>query len=159
MVTSEELGRGQMRQAQARLRAAEIMLEEGAYAYVVRASQEVIELALKGALFVVGVDPPRWHDVGPVVQRERGRFAALSDAEVDFLVSVSAQLRDARERSMYGDEDAGLPPDALFSDDDARKALVDARRVYELIERATKRSDSPPAADEQRSKDTDAAGT
>ena len=46
-------------------------LNRGNYPYVIRQSQEAVELALKASLRLVGVEPPKWHDVGPVLKRER----------------------------------------------------------------------------------------
>lgn len=34
------------------------------FPYVVRQSQECVELCLKSVLRFVGIEPPKWHDVG-----------------------------------------------------------------------------------------------
>jgi HEPN domain-containing protein len=60
-----------MVKAKARRRVLEVLAEEQAWSDVVREAQELVELALKGALRVVGVDPPKWHDVGPILRRHR----------------------------------------------------------------------------------------
>jgi HEPN domain-containing protein len=55
-------------------------LSEGDLNLAVRRAQEVVELCLKGALKLLGVDYPRVHDVAPVfseqVQRKRGAIDA-----------------------------------------------------------------------------------
>lgn len=134
MVTNQQLGIGLLRQSRARLQVAEYMMAHGNFAYVIRSCQEAVELALKGCLLVVGIDPPRWHDVGPVVRRERHRFTWLADEDVELAASISELLRDERERSMYGDEDAGLPPEHLYTRAEADQAIRDARYVHSLME-------------------------
>lgn len=49
-------------------------MAEDAYADVARDAQEIVELALQGMLRAVGVDPPRWHDVGAVLPEAAHRF-------------------------------------------------------------------------------------
>ena len=58
------MARAYLRQARERLRHANEALEGGNYPYVVRQSQEAVELSLKVAPRLVGVEPPKWHDVG-----------------------------------------------------------------------------------------------
>lgn len=69
-----EMAKSYVRQAEERLRHAKEAFEEGNYPYVVRQCQEAVELLLKAALRIVGVEPPKWRDVGPVLRRESSRF-------------------------------------------------------------------------------------
>ncbi|MEM4298190.1 MAG: HEPN domain-containing protein [Nitrososphaerota archaeon] len=69
-----DMARANLRQAVERIETVKRALEGGNYAYAVRQSQECVELTLKAALRVVGVEPPKWHDVGPVLKREGLRF-------------------------------------------------------------------------------------
>jgi HEPN domain-containing protein len=62
-MTSEEIARDYLEQAKSRRVALEALFGAGGYPSVVRESQEMIELILKGAARFVGVDPPRRHDV------------------------------------------------------------------------------------------------
>jgi len=73
------MGPGEGLQASERLRYSREALEEGNYQYVVRQSQEAVELLLKVALRLVGVEPPKWRDVGPVLRREVDRFPSSSE--------------------------------------------------------------------------------
>jgi HEPN domain-containing protein len=98
-----------IRQAMERLKHAREALRRGNYPYVVRQSQEAVELALKASLRLVGVEPPRWHDVGPVLRRETGRFPEWFREEIPRLARISRRLRREREPSMYGDEESGIP--------------------------------------------------
>lgn len=71
-----DLARDYLRRAESR-RAAIATLHSGeAYADVLRESQELMELLLKGALRFVGIDPPKRHDVGPALERHLDRFPA-----------------------------------------------------------------------------------
>lgn len=54
----------------------------------------------------------------------------LSAGELSEFSSVSEKLRGDRERSMYGDESAGIGPEALFDQDDAEAAVRWAEAVF-----------------------------
>jgi len=62
-LNSLELAKSNIRQALERLRHAKEAFEEGNYPFTVRQSQEAVELALKASLRLVGIEPPKWHDV------------------------------------------------------------------------------------------------
>jgi len=137
-LNSIELAKSNLRQALERLKHAKEAVESGNYPYAVRQSQESVELALKAALRVVGVEPPKWHDVGPVIRRERHRFPNWFRREVDSITSISRSLRNERELAMYGDEEAGIPAEELYSIVDARRAVEDAEKVLRLVDRLLK---------------------
>ena len=139
-----ELAKSNLRQARERLVHAGEALERGNYPYVVRQSQEAVELALKAALRLVGIEPPKWHDVGPVLRRERARFPGWFQEAIDELASISRALRKEREMAMYGDEEAGIPPEELYTRIDAEQALRDATRVVELVERLLRETTKDP---------------
>lgn len=69
-----EMASSYINQAMERIKHAREALSGGNYPYVVRQCQEAVELLLKAALRIVGVELPRWHDVGPVLRRERSKF-------------------------------------------------------------------------------------
>ena len=58
-------------QALERLKHSKEALATGNYPYVVRQCQEAVELMLKTSLRLVGIEPPKWHDVGPVLRSEQ----------------------------------------------------------------------------------------
>jgi HEPN domain-containing protein len=120
-----------LKQAGERLKHAEEALGRGSYPYVMRQSQEAVELSLKAALRLVGVEPPKWHDVGPILMQNRDRFPEWFREKIPKLASISRRLRREREASMYGDEETGLPPESLYTDEDAKEALSYANLVYE----------------------------
>lgn len=127
------MARSYIRQALERVRHAEEALESGNYPYVVRQSQEAVELLLKAALRLVGVEPPKWHDVGPILRREAERFPSWFREKIPWLARVSRRLRREREPAMYGDEEAGIPPEELYDEEDAREALDWARETAQLV--------------------------
>ncbi|MCW5890171.1 MAG: HEPN domain-containing protein [bacterium] len=67
-MTNPDLGRDYVQRARKRLRALDVLLGEEAFADVVRESQEVVELALKGLLRTFGVAVPFVHDVSDVLR-------------------------------------------------------------------------------------------
>jgi HEPN domain-containing protein len=77
-VTSDRIARDYLRRGAGRRQALDALLASGLHADVVRESQDVVELILKGALRFVGVDPPKRHDVHDVVARYIDRFPAES---------------------------------------------------------------------------------
>ena len=124
-----------IRQAQERLYHAREALTRGNYPYVVRQCQEAVELSLKAALRIVGVEVPKWHDVGPVLRREEERFPDWFRSEVGRIARISRKLRREREPAMYGDEESGIPPDQLYYREDAEEAIQQAEYIYNMVER------------------------
>lgn len=128
-----ELAQSYIEEAKRRLKTAEMALSEDAYAYCIRQSQEAVELLLKASLRLVGIEPPRWHDVGPVLIEYSGRFPEWFRNEIPQLAAISRWLRREREPSMYGDEELGLPPNRLYTKPYAEKALESANYVYRVV--------------------------
>ena len=64
-MTNEELARGLWRKAESRYRTVHEAIRQEDFAYAIRSAQECVELCLKALLISAGVDPPKWHDVGP----------------------------------------------------------------------------------------------
>jgi HEPN domain-containing protein len=126
-VTNVTLAQSYLVKASKRLRVLQVLLEEEAFSDVVREAQEVVELALKGMLRQVGVEPPKWHDVGGALLEHAGRFAALDRAELEALAAASAWLRKEREFAFYSDAD--FIPTEQYDRGDAMRAIADAERV------------------------------
>jgi HEPN domain-containing protein len=120
-----------LRRAAARVKALDVLFEAESWADVVRESQEVVELALKGLLRAFGVEPPRVHDVSDVLRLERDRLPAAVLAEVDRLADVSRRLRRDLELAFYGAED--LTPSGFYSKEDAQAARDDASFVVRVV--------------------------
>ena len=74
-MTNTDLARSYIWKAETRIDALEALSKRGNFSDVVREAQETVELALKGMLRAVGVEPPKFHDVGGLVLEHRERFS------------------------------------------------------------------------------------
>jgi len=76
-MTNDSLARAYLRKAQVRLDVLDLLLQKEAYSDVVREARELVELALKAVLRQVGIEPPKWHDVGSsLVERPSAKPAS-----------------------------------------------------------------------------------
>ena len=132
-MTKSELARAYLEKASKRRRVLEVLKEEQAWSDVVREAQELVELALKAMLREVGVDPPKWHDVGPILIEQAERFPDATRAQLSELARISHWLRKEREFSFYGDVD--FIPTEQYSAQDADRAIVDATYALEAAKR------------------------
>jgi HEPN domain-containing protein len=128
---NRDLAADYVRRADLRLQALEVLFAGESWADVVREAQEIVELALKGLLRAYGVDPPRIHDVSPVLLAERERLPEPIRAEVERLAEISRDLRRDRELAFYGSED--LTPSSFYARRDAERAREGARVTVGLI--------------------------
>jgi HEPN domain-containing protein len=124
-MTNTSLAKSCLTKAQKRLKVLSLLLEEESYSDVIRESQETVELALKGMLRSIGVEPPKWHDVGQMLLEYQGRFPSNAGDHVGRLASISGWLRKERELAFYGDIelDAGIELSRLL------RVPVDIRRL------------------------------
>ena len=107
------------------------LFRKGVFHLVVRRSQECVELALKGLLEYFGIDYPKKHDVGDVLQKVLTQRNIGNKDTIDRLVKISKELAENREVSFYGSEN-GKAPDELFSQGNAEKAITEATYVLEF---------------------------
>ncbi|NQU11314.1 HEPN domain-containing protein [bacterium] len=112
--------------------ALQVLLDRDAFSDVVRESQEIVELALKGILRAVGIDPPKWHDVGDLLVEYAAKLPALAETELRYLAAASKSLRKEREFSFYGDID--FIPTSEYDRDDATTAFEQARRATAALQ-------------------------
>jgi HEPN domain-containing protein len=131
VMQNRDLARDYLWRSEIRLRALAVLYDAESWADVVRESQEIVELTLKGLLPRVGVSPPRVHDVSDVLLEEQARLPRRLDADVARMVSVWRRLRRDRELAFYGAED--LTPSGFYSEEDARAARADAEALVALI--------------------------
>lgn len=132
-MTGDELAHAYLTKARVRLRVLEVLAEQAAWSDVVREAQELVELALKGALRMIGLDPPHWHDVGPLLVEHCTRFPEWFADAVPRLADISRWLRREREFAFYGDVD--LIPTEVYRDADGHRAIDDALEVLAAVER------------------------
>lgn len=123
------LAQSYLLKAQSRLKVLDVLYRESAFSDVVREAQEVVELALKGMLRQVGVEPPKVHDVGDLIVEYRGMFAGEVAALADRLREISRWLRKEREFAFYGEVD--FVPSLEYREEDAQRAMIDAKTVVD----------------------------
>ncbi len=123
------MGEGYLGEARSKLQLAEVALENEMYPSAFRLSQEAVELSLKGALRIVGVEYPREHDVGLVLEMEADRFPVQFRKKLPELRETSEWLARHRGPALYGDEESGIPPGELFTMETALEALERTREV------------------------------
>jgi HEPN domain-containing protein len=138
---SPDLGADYVRRAKARLAAVDALYTARSWADVVRESQEVVELALKGLLRIAGIEPPRVHDVSEVLAAEKSRLPPALQPHVDALAAGSRTLRRDRELAFYGAED--LTPSGFYTRDDATAARDIARKTVAAVEPHASPADAP----------------
>jgi HEPN domain-containing protein len=102
-------------------------MEEKDYSDVVREAQEIVELLLKGVLRKIGIEPPKLHDVGPLIIEHKEKLVFLKSTDVETVAQISKWLRKEREFSFSGDID--LIPTEKYTSTDAKKAMEDTRLV------------------------------
>jgi len=132
-MTTRELAEGYLRKCRDRLAALEVLVARDAFSDVVRESQELMELALKGVLRAIGIDPPKWHDVGDLLIEFEAQLPMLSAQAVRELAAASKSLRKEREFSFYGDVDF-IPTDE-YDREDAQSAFSQAGQALTALEK------------------------
>jgi HEPN domain-containing protein len=131
-MTTDELARDYFRRVLVRRRVLDLFYNAGEHADVVREAQELIELALKGMLRWAGIDPPRWHDVGAVLQEHGDLLPQAIQNDLAAIVKASARLRKEREAAFYGEID--IIPGKSYDADWAREAMAAADKVLAALE-------------------------
>lgn len=130
-----EMAKDYIIQAEERIYHAKEALKKGAHPYVIRQSQEAVELALKASLRLVGIEPPKIHDVGPILKQHKSKYPQWFQQIIPELARISRRLRREREPSMYGDEESGVPPSALYDEKDAKDALKKAKYIVNNVKK------------------------
>lgn len=128
---SPRLAQDHLRRAEARLLALDTLFMAESWADVVRESQEVVELTLKALLRASGIEPPRVHDVSPLLLGEAAALPGRIRPHLKEMAGISRRLRRDRELAFYGAED--LTPSDFYGREDAERARDDARRVVGLV--------------------------
>ena len=132
-MTNRTLAQSYLLKARKRLKVLEVLLKEEAYSDVIREAQELVELALKGILRQVGVEPPKQHDVGYLVIEFKERLPRKVAEEAKKIAAISKWLRKEREFSFYGDVD--FIPTEEYTLKDAQRAINDANFVLQMTEK------------------------
>ncbi len=126
-----KLAEDYIRRAQIRLQVLDTLYEAGSWADVVRESQEVVELALKGLLRLSNVESPRIHDVGQVLLDNLELLPEAVRPHAAKLADYSRSLRRDRDLAFYGSED--LTPLDFYREKDADQARAMARETVAVV--------------------------
>jgi len=125
---STEISFSMLEQAYSRLKTAQIALKDKNYAYSVRSSQECVELSLKAALRLLGIEYPKKHDVSRILLMNKERFPKWFP--ITEFAEISRRLAEKREPAMYGNELKMVPASVLFNKEEAEEALKNAKEIY-----------------------------
>ncbi|MCX7960488.1 MAG: HEPN domain-containing protein [Burkholderiales bacterium] len=131
-MTTDELASAYFDKARKRWKVLDVLAEQEAWSDVVREAQELVELALKGMLRWVGVDTPKWQDVGPILVENSRFFAEAFRDRLPRLAEISLELRKERERAFYGDVD--VVPTRDYGPEHAQTTIEQARYVLENLD-------------------------
>jgi HEPN domain-containing protein len=128
-MNTKNLAESYLKKAVDRLDILDLLFEKGAFSDVIRESQEIVELSLKGMLRYIGVEPPKIHDVGGLLLEHKEKFPEDIAKRLKSLAGISKRLRKERELAFYGDID--FIPTEEYTKDDAEEAIGDARLVVD----------------------------
>lgn len=131
VMTNDSLSNDYYKRAKSRLKILYVLLEDNNHADVIRESQELVELLLKAWLRKIGVEPPKWHDVAPILKIHENHLPENIKQELPLILEFSKYLRKERENSFYGDED--LIPLESFSAEDANQCLAKTEWLLNLF--------------------------
>ena len=135
-MTSKDLAQSYFKKSIDRLDVLDLLYQKGAYSDVVREAQECVELCLKGMLRFVGIEPSKYHDVGPLIVEHQERFKDISSEEILRLTKISKELSKERELAFYGDID--FIPTEEYTREDAIEAVEGANYVVNIARRLLK---------------------
>lgn len=129
-MTANDLAQSYLIKSQKRLKMLEWLFKEDDYSDVVREAQEVVELCLKGMLRAVGIEPPKFHDVGKLLIEHEEKFKPINIKDLKKTARISKELRKERELAFYVDID--FIPTEEYTMDDAKNAIKDANFVVDI---------------------------
>jgi len=81
----------------------------------------------------VGIEPPKYHDVGPLIIEHQTRFKGISSLEILRIAEISKELRKERELAFYGDID--FIPTEEYTLKDAKEAIKGSNFVMKIAKR------------------------
>lgn len=119
-MTATSLAESYLEKCEVRREVLDLLFEREAWSDVVRESQELVELAVKGMLRSLGLDPPKVHELSGMLLSNHARFPESVD--VGALARASIELRKHRELSFNGAED--LLPTQANGRNEAEEAIA-----------------------------------
>lgn len=135
-MTSSKLAKDYFWRCQTRLKVLDLLFQEKNFPDCIREAQELTELALKGILRLITVDPPHWHDVSSILVANKDRLPKELQPHLSRIQRLSQDLRRDRENSFYGDDD--LVPTEVFTREQAERVLLEVKWLMNLLEKTFK---------------------
>jgi HEPN domain-containing protein len=132
-LTNITLAQSYIKKATDRLDILDLLLKKAAYSDVMREAQEIVELATKGMLRAVGIEPPKFHDVGDLLLEHTDKYPDDISKHVEKIASISKRLRKERELSFYGDID--FIPTEEYTITDAQEATEGADFIVAIAKK------------------------
>jgi HEPN domain-containing protein len=129
-LTNLDLAQSYTMKAKSRLKTLDVLLGDANYSDIIREAQEAVEVATKAMLRRAGIDPRKWHDVGPIILEHLAHFPSGLHADLAQAARISKALRKERELSFYGEVD--FVPSEEYTREQAAQAIADAGFVVEL---------------------------
>ena len=130
-MTNVRLARDYLERSRKRLKAVALLMQEEAFADVVRESQEVVELLLKALIRSFGIAVPFSHDLSETLTANAARLPADARDRVARWSDISRHLRKDRELAFYGSED--VTPSTFYTRPDAEEAMAMAEEVLATV--------------------------
>lgn len=131
-MVNEELASSCLRRAKIRFEILQEFLKRNDFADIIREAQEVVELLQKALLIRKGIQPPKWHDVGSIIDQHIDKYPSEVRAKLRKLNKEAKWLRSQGEIAFYGDMD--LIPEELYTEKDALKAIEIAKGYLQVAE-------------------------
>jgi HEPN domain-containing protein len=126
-MTNDTLAQSYLRKSKSRLKLLPILLKDKNYSDVIREAQEIVELSIKGMLRQIGIEPPKWHDVGKLLAEKKELLPSEIENQLDRIASISRYLRKERELAFYGETD--FIPTEEYDPKTAKQAIRDAKFI------------------------------
>jgi HEPN domain-containing protein len=130
-LANRTLAASYLKKVSARMLALDTLYRAKAYSDVIRECQESFELLTKALLRLVAIDPPKWHDVGPIIEENSTRFPDAVASQVGRIASSSKALRKERELSFYGEDD--FLPDESYTEEQAQHWIAEVQWLCDIL--------------------------
>ncbi len=136
----EKLAVSYYKKARARRKALDVLFQEESYSDVVREAQEICELLLKGLLRIIGIEPPKFHDVGKILKQNIDLLPPALHGKLNTIARHSFELRKDRELAFYGALD--VDPWEDYTVEDAKQAMEMIDEIFLWVDPVFSRNDS-----------------
>jgi HEPN domain-containing protein len=130
---NQTLAQAYLRKATDRLDILDLLHTKEAYSDEVREAQEIGELALKGMLRPVGVEPPKYHEVGNLLLEHSNRFPKEVARQLKKGAKISKKL--AKEMELAFDGEIDFISTEEYTSEASREARKDAQWIVALAKK------------------------